>query len=151
MPSLPVGWFAAASVCLISLVGCTAGQRAEGEDTDIDPVAISDACNRAFEDAGGQSTAEQEGSAATTDASPVGPLTEETEADIALGALYPAVLACTTIEEWSAAYRSHPDSVPAGIDPISALRELCEFAHEPEIADSPLCRAVAREDVPNQR
>lgn len=53
--------------------------------------------------------------------------------------LFPAVRACTSLDEWSAASVQHPDALD-GTDPELYLTNLCRFS--PEVTDEPLCSEV---------
>ena len=73
--------------------------------------------------------------AAFADAAAVGDLEDVIED------LYPAVRACLTIEEWSAASDVHRDALD-GADPLVFLSNVCSFAEEPDIQASPLCQLI---------
>lgn len=62
------------------------------------------------------------------------PDTQDTLAD-----LWPAVDACETLEDFTAASEEHPDALD-GADPETYVRNQCEY--EPEVADSALCQSL---------
>ena len=53
--------------------------------------------------------------------------------------LFPAVRACASLAEWSAASAQHPDALDGG-DPETVLTNLCQFS--PEVVGEPLCSEV---------
>ena len=81
---------------------------------------------------GGAATACQ---SAMADAAAVGDTAD------ALADLYPAVRACATLAEFSAASALHPDALD-GVEPEVILPNLC--ANEASITDTPLCQEVTQ-------
>lgn len=62
---------------------------------------------------------------------------EDTVAD-----LYPAVLACHSLSQWTAASDAHPDALD-GTDPAIFLGNLCAYAEDAEVREAPLCDEVS--------
>jgi hypothetical protein len=61
--------------------------------------------------------------------------------------LNPAVLACMTLAEWTAASIAHPGAISEGVDPAEFLRNRC--AAGGELASSALCKSVEPSVAPD--
>jgi hypothetical protein len=96
---------------VLGLVACTTEETSPVPGDD----GVSDACERAFAAA-----------AAVSDL-------EDTVED-----LYPAVRACNTVEEWTAASEAYPAALD-GADPVLYLTNTCLYG-PPDLADTDLCR-----------
>jgi len=53
--------------------------------------------------------------------------------------LYPAVRACTTVTEWTAASRAHPSALD-GADPTMFLQNVCRYGAPSNVSGSALCQ-----------
>jgi hypothetical protein len=60
--------------------------------------------------------------------------------------LDPAVAACTTVAEWTAASAAHPGAISAGVDPAEFLRNRCDESY---LASTALCQSVTPSLTPD--
>jgi hypothetical protein len=55
--------------------------------------------------------------------------------------LYPAIRACKTVDEWTAASTANPDALD-GADPVVFLTNACLYATASDIAVTDLCNSL---------
>jgi hypothetical protein len=60
--------------------------------------------------------------------------------------LDPAVAACTTLAEWTAASVAHPGAISEGVDPAEFLRNRCDESY---LASTALCQSVTPSVAPD--
>lgn len=125
-----IGLIAVALSFALAVTGCSSG--GSGSDTtttsnsnttassssDTSAASAESACNQAFSQA-----------ASISDM-------QDTVED-----LYPAIRACKTVDEWSAASAAHPDALD-GADPIVFLTNACRYADVSDIEQTVLCQSL---------
>lgn len=109
-----VGVIAFAALLALTVASCS------GDDTssDTSSQATESACEQAFSQAASVSDMQD-----------------------TIGDLYPAIRACKTVNEWTAASNVHPDALD-GADPVVFLTNACMYATASDIADTGLCESL---------
>lgn len=125
----------------VTLGACSSGQPEAQEGPTTRPVSAE--CQQAFAQVPTE-PAELAGAAAPS--APVSPV--PTIVGGAFGDLYGTVTACSSVEEWTEAFRGRRLSVTRNADPVTTLRVLCRNANAERIRSAAVCVEIELPDAP---